>query len=413
VEGYAVMKAMSLLMIFLAVLSAGEARAAAGPRVFSLRPDLLAQTKARLTAVDTLLQPALDALRHQADQALGEKPLSVMDKSKVPPSGDKHDYLSLGPYWWPDPNRPGGLPYIRRDGEVNPDNRVGVDHDALGHTCSRVYTLALAYYFTRDGRYADRAALLLKVWFLDPATKMNPNLEYAQGVPGHNTGRGTGLIDTTSLIGVADSMGLLDGSRAWTPELRDGMKAWLKAFLHWMLTSKNGKDEARAANNHGAWYRAQAAAYALACGDAGEARRQVEYGRALIARQIEPDGRQPLELARTKSYSYSLFNLKAMFTLAELGERVDVDLYHYHTKDGRSIRSALDYLSPYFTDPASWPHRQIAKVRPPDEGLAELLRQASLVFHETKYEQLLNDSRQRLAAARFQLTWPAAAATLE
>ena len=168
--------------------------------------------------------PALAQLRRDADKALKAAPGSVMEKTKTPPGGDKHDYLSLAPYSWPDPSKPDGLPWINRDGEVNPESRTGTDHDALERMCSRVETLALAYHFTGQQPYAEKAATLLNVWFLDPATKMNPHLQYAQGVPGRNTGRGTGIIDSVALIRVTEAIGWLDGAPAWTPELQRGMR---------------------------------------------------------------------------------------------------------------------------------------------------------------------------------------------
>lgn len=375
------------------------------PHVFSLDPQKLADAKTRLTAGDTALAPALGRLQREADKALQMKAVSVMDKKQTPPSGDKHDYLSLAPYFWPDPNKSDGLPWINRDGEVNPASRQDNDHDPLEKTCGSIYTLSLAYYFTGSEAYAGKAVSLLKGWFLDAATKMNPNLNFAQGVPGRTQGRGTGIIDTGSLIHVADSLGLLDGSRAWTPELRHGMEKWFGAYALWLKTSKNGKDEAKAKNNHGVWYAAQLAAYALAAGDSATARAEVEHGRTLIASQIEPDGSQPLELKRTKSYSYTLYNLQAHFTLAELGRRVGVDLFGYRTGDGRSIRAALDYVTPYFNAAKPWPGKQIKEVRQPDAALAELMRRAACLFPGSDYEKTLEPCESALAPERFLLLW--------
>jgi len=348
--------------------------------------------------------PALIQLRREADKSLRMTPRSVMDKAKTPPSGDKHDYLSLAPYSWPDPSKPDGLPWINRDGEVNPDSRVGTDHDALAQMCSQVETLALAYHCTGNELYGQKAATWLKVWFLDPATKMNPNLQYAQGVTGRDTGRGTGIIDSVALIGVTESAQRLAGAAAWTPELQRGLREWFGAYLDWLRTSKNGRAEAKAANNHGSWYLAQTAAYAMFIGHEEEARQAVEQGRARIAQQIEPDGRQPLELKRTKSYSYSLYNLKALFTLAEIGQRVNVDLFGYRTKDGRSLRAALDYVAPYFSANQKWPDKQIEAIKHPDPALGALLRRAAIAYHEPRFEATLQDSE--LAANRFQLLWP-------
>jgi hypothetical protein len=349
--------------------------------------------------------PALKHLRSEADKMLKAQPHSVMEKTRMPPSGDKHDYLSLAPYSWPNPSKPDGLPWINRDGKVNPESREGTDHNALSHMCSEVETLALAYRLTKHEPYAAKAVEVAKVWFLDPATKMNPNLEYGQGVPGRSTGRGTGIIDTVGLIKVVQAIGGLEGSTAWTPEIQKGMKAWFRAYLDWLLKSKNGIDEAKATNNHGSWYLAQAAAYATFVGDLERVRTSVELGRERIATQIELDGRQPLELKRTKSYSYSLYNLEALFILAEYGPAVGVDLFGYRSPDGRTLRAALDYMAPYFKADTKWPGEQIADIKHPDPALAGLLRRAANAYHEPKYEAMIQSTD--LAESRFQLLWPA------
>src|SRR3954466_4902684 len=117
---------------------------------------------------------ARQALMQAADRALEQKPVSVMDKKKVPPSGDKHDYLSQAPYWWPDPAKPDGKPYIRKDGQRNPEIDAIADHDNLGRLGDAVATLGLAYAYTGREVYAAHAARLVRAWFLDPATRMNP-----------------------------------------------------------------------------------------------------------------------------------------------------------------------------------------------------------------------------------------------
>jgi hypothetical protein len=399
------MKSICLALLGSALLG-GAVHAAPAPRVFSLDPQQLVLTRARLATNDAALLPALGRLRREADKALKAVPGSVMDKAKTPPSGDKHDYFSLAPYSWPDPAKPDGLPWINRDGQVNPESRRDNDHDALSRLCSQVETLALAYYLTGHEPYAAKAAALLQAWFLDPATKMNPNLEFAQGVPGRSTGRGTGIIDTVQVIKLTDAIGLLAGAKAWTPDAQRGLEDWFRAYLHWLLTSRHGHDEAKATNNHGSWYLAQTAAFALFTGDTAQARKQVELGRARIASQIEPDGRQPLELKRTKSYSYTLFNLEALFTLAEIGRRLDVDLFHYRTADGRSLRAAFDYVAPYLDPAQKWPDQQIQAIHQPDAALAALLRRAATLYPDGNYAALLPRAAAELAPSRFQLLWP-------
>lgn len=140
-----------------------------------------------------------------AERALTLGPFSVMHKGRVAPSGDKHDFLTLAPYWWPDPAKPGGLPYVRRDGEVNPESKRDTDDAPFAQMAGAVTKLAAAFRDTRDERFAARAVLLLRVWFLDLSTRMNPNLDYGQGVPGRNTGRGAGIISTRKLVDIVDA----------------------------------------------------------------------------------------------------------------------------------------------------------------------------------------------------------------
>jgi hypothetical protein len=286
----------------------------------------------------------------------------VVDKSATPPSGDKHDYMTQAPYWWPDPKKPNGLPYIRRDGERNPELSKLPDHTAMDRMAAAVNTLALAAYLGGDARYGAKAAELLRAWFIDPSTRMNPSLTYAQFIPGINTGRGIGLIETRGLTRVVDSIGLLESAEALTPEDRRALRDWFSTFATWMRESANGRDESIAKNNHGTYYDLQLAVYSLFVDRADIARRVLEDARTKrIAAQIEPDGRQPLELARTRSFSYSVMNIDGLTQLATVGDGVGVDLWSYTPagRNGPAIRDALLYLVPYALGDAKWPHQQI------------------------------------------------------
>jgi hypothetical protein len=356
-----------------------HASPATAPRVFMLDAHQLQDARRRIHAGDKSLSPALDKLRSEAKKALTAGPFSVTTKGITPPSNDKHDYMSQAPYFWPDPKKPDGLPYIRRDGERNPEINKITDHQSMDKMISAVDTLSLAYYFDGDEAYASRAAELLRAFFLDPATKMNPNLRYAQGIPGINTGRGIGLIETVGLTKVVDSIGLLAASKSWTDADQHGLQDWFAKFLQWMLESKNGRDEAAAKNNHGTHYDLQVTSFALFLAKNDLAANVLRAAREKrIAKQIEPDGRQPLELERTKAWSYSVYNLQGLMSLATLGERVGVDLWGYRTEDGRNLRRALEYLAPFGLGEQKWTYKQIGEWHP--EILFPLLRIA-----QTKY----------------------------
>ena len=362
----------------IAAFAAVPAASSGPPATLAIDGSFLAEAKAH---PDGAIQ---DAVRSEADKAMSQGPYSVMDKKEVPPSGDKHDYMSLAPYWWPNPSTRDGLPYIRHDGKVNPDRYKVPDDANFNHMQNAVHALALGYYFTGKEEYAARAVLLLRTWFLDPATRMNPNLNYAQAVLGVNNGRGTGLIDVRTMPSILDSITLLRGSASLTPSDYDGLRAWFAQYLDWLKNSKNGRDESDAKNNHGSWYDQQISGIALFLGDKALARKIAETAETRrIAFQIQPDGSEPLELARTKSFSYSVFNLDALEDLAQEDRLAGVNLWNYKAKDGGSIRAALDYLLPYAEGEKKWTHEALNGVDP--NSLTQPLLLAALHYHDAAY----------------------------
>jgi hypothetical protein len=321
---------------------------------------------------DAQIKADLRQLRKNADSALKRGPYSVLQKEEVASSGDKHDYLSYARYWWPNPDTPDGLPYIRRDGRTNSDSLAKGDRQTIGQMYDDVETLALAGYLLNDPRYAEHAATLVRAWFLDPATKMNPNLRFGQAIRGRNDGRGSGIIDTRHFIRVLDSVALLDQTGVWTTSEQAGLTAWMKQYLDWLEHDPQGQNERSGHNNHGSWYDAQVASIAMFVGERDLARNIVESAKEnRVEKCIQPDGSQPAELARTRSLHYSVFDLSAISVIARVGEHLDVDLWNYSTRDGRSIRKALDFLQPYLLHEKPWPHEQIGKlsISPSDLGL--------------------------------------------
>lgn len=355
------------------------------PRVFLM--DAKALTAHKQRANDGDFKPHLAKIEREAQKAIKAEFRSVMSKSAAPPSGDKHDYMSQAPYFWKDPSKKDGLPYIRRDGEKNPEIDNITDHEALSDLINAVEYLSLAYYLTGKQEYADRAAVLLRMWFIDAKTKMNPNLEYAQFVPGQSSGRSFGIIETRGLTRIVDSIGLLAGSKAWTNADQKGVESWFTKFLDWLQTSKHGVEESKAKNNHGTWYDVQVASVALFVGKNNIAKKLLESSKQKrIATQIEPDGSQPHEIARTRSMSYSTMNLEAFVLLAKLGESVNVDLWNYSTNDGRSIRKALEFLHPYAVGEKKWTTKQIIEFDP--ERLFVVMRLATGKFGDEQFKKI-------------------------
>lgn len=359
------------------------------PRVFLYNPHDLAYIKQQILDGDNSLLPPFEKLKQQANQALRNGPYSVMDKPVTPPSGDKHDYMSLAPYWWPNPDTEDGLPYIRKDGIVNPE-RNQYDRNPLRNLDVNVTTLALAYYFSDHEPYAAHASKLIRAWFLDEKTRMNPHLQYAQAIRGVNNGRGIGIIDTRAFFSIADAIGLIGGSNSWTADDQAGMKIWYAEYLNWLLNSDHGKSEAAKKNNHGTWYDVIAGHLALFVEKDSIAKKILGSVPAKrITVQIELDGRQPEELTRTRAFHYSAMNLQGLFYTALLGEHVGLDLWNFRTEDERRLKSALDYLLPYALQHEKWPYQMIHGWEEDFEIMSFLLRVAAQKYQHQEYNQMI------------------------
>lgn len=323
----------------------------------------LANTKTQIEKNDPQLRPAFDQLLEDAEAALKEGPFSVTDKEEVPPSGDKHDYASYSRYWWPDPNQPDGLPYIRRDGETNPESQSleKSDRQRIGAFGRNSETLGLAYYLSGEEKYAQKAAELLRVWFLEAATRMNPNVNHAQCRPGHNNGTKSGVLDGRLLIRALEGSILIASSSALSDTERKELKAWAGDYFEWLTTNEMALEEAASKNNHGSFYDVQAMYFALYAGNI-EAATQIarKFEQRRIHSQIKTDGSMPEEMARTRPLFYSIYNLHAMFLVAHLAQKVNVDVWKAEDEDSR-LRLGLDYLVPYTDSNKKWPHPTISE----------------------------------------------------
>lgn len=365
--------------------------AAQEPVVFTFHSRDLALVRQRIAAADEPTLAALDTLVRKAERRLTEGTFTVVTNGRTPPSGDKHDYMSQAPYWWPDPKEGDGKPFIRRDGKINPDSEGG-DDEVMRKMCDSAWQLSLAWHLTGDRRYADHAAKVLRTWYFDPATRMKPRLVFGQYIPGHNTGRGEGLIETRAMLKVLDAAGLLAGSEAWTAADRRQLQAWFRDFLDWMRESSRGDDERAADNNHGTWYDAQAAAYAQFIGDEQRARNILERARQRrFIDALDARGRPIHELERTKSLDYCLFNMEALMQLALLGERGGFHLWKAHFDDGRGLLRAVEWLAPYLAGSKEWPYKQITAVH--RERVAILYRRAAEAYGREQYERISSRGR--------------------
>ncbi|HEY0706129.1 MAG TPA: alginate lyase family protein [Polyangia bacterium] len=370
----------------------------------------LVGVKAHAKAGDPTVQPAVSRALKTADKWLSRGPWSVLDKTRVAVSADKHDYMSLASYWWPDPSKPDGVPYVRKDGVVNPERATSAfDYTSMNQMADAVAALGLAYHLSDDPKYAAHAVRVLRTWFLDPTTRMNPHLLYAQAVPGVAIGRAEGVLDGVLLARMLDGVELLEGAPGWRAEDAAGLRAWFSQLLDWLRSHDQALKEERARNNHGTYYDVQLVRYALFVNRPEIARAQLEAAKTRrITAQIAPDGSQPEELERTKTFDYSMYNLRALLDLAALGRVVGVDLFGYASADGRSIRRALDYMVPYADPAKAWPGKQISPAKLTD--FIAVLRRAAIAYREPSYEAALKRHfADQLNEHQVQLVHPVAA----
>ncbi len=298
-----------------------------------------------------------DRILKAAAAALEQEPVTVTAFHAKLSDGGPNDFYSNGDYWWPNPDTTNGLPYINRDGQTNPNNFTA-HRQVVRQLSDAVAALGAAYEITGDDRYAAKAAALLKVFFLDEKTRMNPNLQFAQAVPGVSRGRGTGIIDTLHLIEVPKAVEAMEKSPAFTPDAVNGLKQWFADYVHWMTTSKNGHDEAESANNHAVAFWLQVAVFAQFTGDEKElAECRRRFTQVFVPKQMAVDGSFPRELARTKPYGYSIFQLDNMATLCQVLSTKDHDLWQFTLPDGRTIQRAVDFMYPYLADKSKWPRK--------------------------------------------------------
>jgi len=297
-----------------------------------------------------------DRVLRAASRALAQAPVTLTSTVSTRSPGGPHDYYSEGDYWWPDPANPSG-PYIRRDGHSNPANFVA-HRDALIRLSLAVPALVAAWRLTGDARFADHAVLHLRAWFIAETTRMNPHLNFAQAITGLNKGRGIGIIDTLQLVEVARAARVLRAASAsFTSADQSAVTQWFRDYLHWLTTSANGVSEREEKNNHGSCWLLQCLEFAALTGDeAVIAMVRERFKTVILPQQISPDGRQNLELARTKPYSYSLFNLDVLSTIGHVLSQHGENLWQFETADGRGLRRAVAFMAPYIEDKSRWPY---------------------------------------------------------
>ena len=354
--------------------SSGERKKISSKNTPALKVDVAAIDRARILKA--------------AEAALQQAPVTITSSRAKFSEGGPNDFYSNGDYWWPNPNTTNGLPYLQRDGQTNPDNFTA-HRQIVRQLSDAIAALGAAYKITGDHKYVSKAVKLLRVFFLDEQTRMNPSLQYAQAVPGVSPGRGTGIIDTLHIIEIPKAIEAMQNSSALPPEVLAGMKKWFADYIAWMTTSKNGKEEATTKNNHAVAFWLQVAVFADFTRDEAnltECRRQ--FTEVFIPKQMTNDGGFPRELARTKPYGYSIFQLDNMVTLCQVLSTKDNNLWNFTLPDGRSIRKAVEFLYPFLADKSKWTLKPDVNAWDAWPARQPSLLFTGIVFGEEKYLDL-------------------------
>ena len=371
--------------------------------LFNLDYDDMLSIKQELKTDTFQLRLSYLQLIVKADSILLQAPQQVTD-GDIPPTGDVHDFFAIGKYAFPNSDTADGLPYIRKDGITNPDAR-GDRYDLARweQTTENINTLALAWFYSDNEQYASKASELLKVWFINKETRMNPNFECAAALPGVYNGMPIGIIFGARLVNFLDHVQLLSLSKSWTDTNNEALKKWFAEYTDWLLHSDFGIKESQAGDNHGTWYLAQVTAAAIYTDNIALAKQMIDKGKEQMAKQIAinrdgyPDGSLPREINRNQSFLYSMFGLEGFCALAGCGNAIDYDLWHYETEEGQSLKMAFKFLVPYLLEQVPW---QYESLKSPQEQMyrpVNIVRQAAKMFQTDDLIELQEHLQQYVA----------------
>lgn len=348
---FSALRTLSILLM-LAVASSAQAAERA---YASIAPGQIQWTRDQIRANSPGIQLAYRELIEHADRIMSQKPGSVMDKAGVAASGDKHDFYSMARYSWKDEDASSSKAYVTRDGKQNPEAQSAqYDKKTYNEIVRNINTLSIAYYLSGKDAYAKKAGQLLDTWFISPATRMNPNFQYAAIRPGANDGDFRGIIEGVVLVEMLDYVRLLEGSSALTEAQNQQLKSWFGQLSDWLVNSDFGRKEAQQTNNHGTWYRTQVIAFSLYAGNEGRARSMMDPVRKLLRSQFAANGSMPREMARANSAMYSVYGLRAFIYAAGLGSGSGPSLWQEQADGKPILRQALTFLAPFYAGQQRW-----------------------------------------------------------
>jgi len=319
--------------------------------------------KKKIQKKDSFFLRHYKMLIEDADKALEFKPNPVINKTRIPPSKNKHDYLSYAPYKWPDNSKLAGLPWVTKDGEINPISQgYDTDFKRTQEFFSAVETLSWAFYFSNEEKYSVKTIDLINTWYLNEETKVNPNINFGQAVPGAADGRKAGVQEWLQQYHVITALQFFKSAKVLPKQIEVEINNWFKNYLHWLLSDKMAIEAGKTGQNHANHYNHQVVGLLIYLGRKEEAKQIVEnakYDR--IAKQIKPNGVQPKEMGRTRSVHYASLNLWSLTELTFIGKNLGVDLWNFETEDKRSLKQAFNYIKPYVKSSEKWPFKEISK----------------------------------------------------
>lgn len=327
----------------------------------------------------------IEKLAVDSDETLTQELLRLAEKKNVPSDITLNDYVSFPPYWWPNSASPDGLPYVRRDAEINPAHNA--DCNQLQMMSERVRTLSLAWFFTGEKKYALQAVKQLNSWFIDPQTRMNPNLSFAQLIPGRSEGRETGIVEAQPLVQLIDAILLLEASPTMPKNDFEQIKIWYSEYFNWLINSIQGNDAAKYPNRIAVAYDFQTIAIAHFLGNAQFVTDKLaEIPSLRIDKMVDVGGKQPAELNRKESFSNSVANLENWFDMGEIGLQYNIDIFSYKSETGASLQQALEFLCGYVENRHQWQWQQTEDWNSAENRLGLLIRRAARYFKNPEYE---------------------------
>lgn len=396
------MKTFLCLTAFTLIPLLSSAAEVAPPSTFVISPaEYLAMRERVLQTPEPWMKPALDSLRTEAEKVMTKGPWSVTTKkdNQLPPSKDKHDFYSLSIYFW---KKPDGT-WEWRDGQRNPD-AVTEDEAGLDALFGAVKVLSNAAWFLGDHKYGERAALLLRYWFTDSATGMNPNMNYAAGIPGQADGRGVGIHRFKDFAIILDDIGLLRAMGYWTDEDQAKMVKWVSEFSNWCNTTKLGLDEKKAPNNHSVFYGSMMLGCACYTGNQPLIEEYSKsFFQAQLINQIQPNGCLPEEMGRTRPVNYTLYCLMGFAMYAEQARNLGIDYYYYTGPNGQTLKAAFSYALPFWEGKVPWPKKEEPIY---DYRVFIPARVAAIRYQDPAFENYLESSFPNWNQDYRNLLWP-------